>query len=75
VREWPVRAVAAPVLHVFWLDRPPLDSATRRALAKAFDEASQYDEATRTVRDVRRPSSHGLFVSTRPLTHLARHRA
>lgn len=51
VREWPVRAVAAPVLHVFWLDRPPMDSATRRALSRAFDEAATYDEATRTVVD------------------------
>src|SRR5690242_7849249 len=75
VREWPVRSVAAPVLHVFWLDRPPLDSATRRALVKAFDEAAQYDEATRTVRDVRRFSSRVLFVSARQLTHFARHRA
>ena len=75
VREWPVRAVAAPVLHVFWLDRPPLDSATRRALAKAFDEAAQYDEATRTVRDVRRSSPRVLFVTTRRPIHLARHRA
>ena len=54
VREWPVRAVAAPVLHVFWLDRPPLDTATRRALSRAFDEAATYDEATRTVVDHRR---------------------
>ena len=57
VREWPVRAVAAPVLHVFWLDRPALDSATRRALSRAFDEAAQYDEATRTVVDTHRRSS------------------
>lgn len=52
--EWPVRIVTAPVLHLFWLDRPPLDGAQRHALARAFDEASLYDETTRTVRDVRR---------------------
>jgi hypothetical protein len=57
VREWPVRAVAAPVLHVFWLDRPALDSTTRRALSRAFDAAAQYDEATRTVVDMRRHSA------------------
>ena len=50
-REWPVRVVTAPVLHLFWLDRPPLDSAQRRALLRAFNEASLYDESTRTVRD------------------------
>jgi hypothetical protein len=76
VREWPVRAVAAPVLHVFWLDRPPVDSATRRALSRAFDEASQYDEATRTVRDTRRPQSRVRFTSWLPLVlRPVRHRA
>ena len=64
--EWPVRAVAAPVLHVFWLDRPPLDSATRRALSRAFDEAAQYDEATRTVVDRRHhPSSPIRFAASK----------
>ena len=59
--EWPVRVVAAPVLHAFWLDRPALDSAQRRALARAFNEASLYDESTRTVRDTQprpRPRHH-----------------
>ena len=49
--EWPVRVVAAPVLHTFWLDSPAVDSAQRRALSRAFNEASSYDESTRTVRD------------------------
>lgn len=52
--EWPVRVVAAPILHVFWLDKPPIDSVQRHALSRAFDEASLYDEATRTVRETRR---------------------
>lgn len=61
--EWPVRVVAAPVLHAFWLDRPALDSAQRRALTRAFNEASLYDESTRTVRDTQprprpRPRPH-----------------
>jgi hypothetical protein len=61
--EWPVRAVAAPVLHAFWIDRPTIDSAQRRALTRAFDEASLYDESTRTVRDTQsgsrpRPRHH-----------------
>ncbi len=54
--EWPLRVVAAPVLHTFWLDRPALDSAQRRALTRAFNEASLYDESTRTVRDTGRQS-------------------
>ena len=56
-REWPVRVVAAPILHVFWLDHPPLDSAQRRALTRAFDESALYDETTRTVRDTGRRAS------------------
>jgi hypothetical protein len=48
--EWPVRVVTAPVLHLFWLDRPPVDSSQRKALTRAFDEAALYDEATRSVR-------------------------
>jgi hypothetical protein len=63
--EWPVRAVTAPVLHLFWLDRPPVDSAQRRALLRAFDEASLYDESTRTVRDIRRHLPRPHFVALR----------
>lgn len=48
--QWPVATVATPVLGLYWLDRPPLDSVGRRALVRAFDEASLYDETTRTVR-------------------------
>src|SRR5205823_335508 len=67
VREWPVRAVAAPVLHLFWLDRPALDSTQRNALARAFNEASLYDDATRTVRVLRpRPVLRARFASVRP---------
>lgn len=77
VREWPVKAVAAPVLHVFWLDRPALDSATRKALSRAFEEAAQYDEATRTVLDTHRLSSPRVrFASVRPISrHPARRHA
>ena len=42
-RPWPVRTVPAPVQHVFWLDSPPADSATKAGLRKAFDEAALYD--------------------------------
>jgi len=76
VREWPVRAVAAPVLHVFWLDHPPLDSVTRRALNRAFDEAAKYDETTRTVLDTHRQSPLLHFASARStLRHSIRRHA
>ena len=74
VREWPVRMVAAPVLHVFWLDRPPIDSMQRKALARAFDEASLYDETTRTVRDGARRQPRAHFVAARAVTHRPSHR-
>ena len=75
VREWAVGAVTAPVLHLFWLDRPPVDSVQRRALSRAFDEASLYDDATRTVRDSRRrPVARVRFASARSFPRrVARH--
>ena len=66
VTEWPIRIVTAPVLHLFWLDQPPIDSAQRHALSRAFDEASLYDETTRTVRELKR--------SRGPRAHFARMR-
>jgi hypothetical protein len=74
--EWPVQIVAAPILHVFWLDKPAVDSAQRQALGRAFNEASLYDESARTVREVRRrfgPRSR-LVVARWPRAHAeARH--
>lgn len=51
-RAWPLFTVSSRA-RVFWLDVPPLDSATRRALAHAFNDAAAYDE---TVKYVRRSS-------------------
>jgi hypothetical protein len=48
-REWVVGRVPAPARRVFWLDEPPVDSATRRALARAFDESVLYDESVRSA--------------------------
>jgi hypothetical protein len=76
--EWPVRVVAAPILHLLWLDRSPIDSSTRRALSRAFDEAALYDEATRTVRNASRPPPHprARFITQRLRpSYLTRHRA
>ena len=64
--EWPVAAMGAPIHRIDWLDSPALDSAQRRALGRAFDEAATYDERARIARsnttsrfrlavDVRRP--------------------
>jgi hypothetical protein len=56
-REWPVASMLAPLRRIDWLDRPGIDRATRRALARAFSEASTYDEHTR-VAAAARPSIH-----------------
>jgi hypothetical protein len=53
-REWAIARIPRPATRIFWLDRPPLDSAARRALARAFDESSLYDESVRAVTDHRR---------------------
>lgn len=77
-REWPVKVVAAPILHLFWLDRPAADSTARRALARAFDEASLYDETARTVRFVHpssRPARARFAAQRARPRHSIRHRA
>lgn len=48
-REWSLGRIPAPARRVLWLDHPPLDSVLRRALDRAFDESSLYDETIRTA--------------------------
>ena len=48
-REWPVARISAPAYSLLWLDVPPLDPYTRRALTRAFDEAALYSEQSRTA--------------------------
>ncbi len=48
-REWSLGRVPSPATRILWLDRPPLDSVGRRALDRAFDESSLYDETVRTA--------------------------
>jgi hypothetical protein len=48
-REWPVARISAPAYSLLWLDAPPLDPMTRRALTRAFDEAALYSEQSRTA--------------------------
>lgn len=47
--EWGAARLPAPVSQIFWLDRPAIDSSTRRALEAAFDEAALYSEDVRSV--------------------------
>lgn len=46
---WPITRVQAPVHQVHWLDKPPIDSASRSGLAKAFNDAVFYDENVRVA--------------------------
>jgi hypothetical protein len=48
-REWPVGSVPVPVARIYWLDHPPVDSAARRALTRAFDESALYDDEVRSA--------------------------
>jgi hypothetical protein len=48
-REWALGRVPAPASRILWLDYPPVDSASRRALDRAFQESSLYDDAVRTA--------------------------
>jgi hypothetical protein len=66
-REWSLGRIPAPARRVLWLDRPRPDSLSRRALERAFQESSLYDETVRTAawRQPARPVA-------RP--HPARHR-
>ena len=54
-REWSLGRIPAPARRILWLDRPPLDSVARRALDRAFQESSLYDETVRTAAWHRRP--------------------
>jgi acyl-CoA hydrolase len=48
-RRWPVAALPAPARRIYWLDSAATDSTTRRALARAFDEAALYSDDARTA--------------------------
>jgi len=52
--------------RVYWLDQPPVSAAARRALMRAFNSASSYDETVKYVKYVR-PASRSI------VNHRARH--
>lgn len=54
-REWRLGVLRSPLMQVFWLDRPKVDERTRRALMRAFNEATSYGEPIQLVSQ-RRPS-------------------
>jgi hypothetical protein len=50
IREWRVGRFPSPTRRLYWLDRPLLDSAGRRALVKAFNESALYGDDARSAR-------------------------
>lgn len=54
-KEWQAARLPTPARRVYRLDVPRVDSASLRALARAFDESSLYSGTARTVRGRVRP--------------------
>jgi len=48
-RKWSVTTMPSPARRIFWLEPPGTDSATVRALARAFDDAALYSDEVRTA--------------------------
>ncbi|WP_434478505.1 hypothetical protein [Gemmatimonas sp.] len=67
-REWPVATVAAPAYQLIALESPPLDSAGRAALARAFDVSTALDGMVQRASRRVRPS-RGSAAPTLRLVH------
>ncbi len=55
-REWPIATVAAPAYQLIPLDTPPIDSAARAALSRAFDISTSLDGLIQRASWPHRPS-------------------
>lgn len=68
--EWSAGRVPTPARRVYRLDSPAVDSSMRRALARAFDDATLYSGTARTVSGPASPRPVITSVS-RPVRQLA----
>lgn len=59
-REWPATRLPAPARRLYRLDQPAVDTAARKALARAFDESVLYSANARTVVNPRPGRSGGV---------------
>jgi hypothetical protein len=66
-REWRLGLLKSPLMQVFWLDKPKVDERTRRALMRAFNEATSYGEPVQLVSQ-RRPSAKPRRILQIPIT-------
>jgi hypothetical protein len=48
-REWRLGLIGSTYVQIFWLDRPVVDSKTRHALSRAFNDATTYGERIQQV--------------------------
>src|SRR3954464_8531416 len=48
-REWRLGLIASSYVQIFWLDKPQIDSRTRHALSRAFNDATAYGERIQQV--------------------------
>jgi hypothetical protein len=65
-RTWPLTRLPAPVRRVHRLDSSGIDLATRKAVARAFDEAALYSgEGRTTFAPPRRPTAIPVLSSSR----------
>jgi hypothetical protein len=72
-QEWKAAQVPPPVDWVLRLDAPPLDSASRRGLRRAFDEAALYSEETRIAAVAGREIVHVVALRSPPRIVARRH--
>jgi hypothetical protein len=60
--EWNAGRIPTPARRVYRLDSPAIDSSTRHALARAFDDATLYSGTARTVSNPVRRSAPSTLV-------------
>ncbi len=60
-REWRVAAVTAPIWRVLWLDTN-VNASDRKALVRAFNDASMYSDETRIAIRQRRRTTPSLYT-------------
>jgi hypothetical protein len=56
-REWRLGLIGSTYVQIFWLDRPRVDSKTRHALSRAFNDATTYGERIQQVSRKRNPKT------------------
>ncbi|MEP6835773.1 MAG: hypothetical protein ABJB74_20465 [Gemmatimonas sp.] len=65
VRKWPIATIAAPAYQLIALDETPLDSVTRVALARAFDQSTVLNGSAQQASLNRRSSEQPLRLVSR----------